>query len=167
MYTALTTTQQFVLVGNVEVVDDSKGVVEHGTSPVCVSIGLKAFYDSLCGPGDSLYYSAFFSRYKFLLPHTDRELNFEIRMGVPLEDERPNQMIQTGSEMLDNLSSQDRKPQGDGLGLGDKDAFLRLMIDVSSYDVGIRVKKGGNFGFEILDILVGPLNLRPATVEWI
>src|SRR6266849_6640458 len=74
--------QQFVFVGNVEIVDDSKGVVERGISPVCVSIGLKAFNDILSGPGDSLYYSALFGRYKILLAQADRELNPEIGVGM-------------------------------------------------------------------------------------
>jgi hypothetical protein len=68
--------------------------------------------------------------------------------------------------MVDYLSGQNRKPQGNGFGIDNEGALLGLMIDVSSYYAGIRVNKGGDFGVEILDILVGPLNLCPTPVKW-
>jgi hypothetical protein len=45
--------QQSMLVGIAEVVDNSQGVVGGGSSPICVSVGLKTFDDRLSAAGDS------------------------------------------------------------------------------------------------------------------
>jgi hypothetical protein len=158
--------QQSMLVGIVELLNDPQRIVRDGISPICVSIGLKAFDDRQSASGDSIYFPPLSGRYKFLLSEANRKRDIGIGCSMVLKSERPDQMIQTRPQMVDNLSSQNRKSQGNDFGIGNEGALLRLMINVSSYRIGIRLDKGGNFGFEILDILVGPLNLRPTPVEW-
>lgn len=158
--------EKLMLVGNVEVVDDSKGGIENRIAEIGVLVRLQALDDRLSAAGDALYYSALFGLFKFCLIEADRELSFEGGRVVPFEHECPNQMVKAGTQVVDYLANQNRETQGDGLPVRGEGARLRFMIDVSHDEIVVRMNKSGDFVVEILDTLVGPLNLRPTSVQW-
>jgi hypothetical protein len=94
-----------------------------------------------------------------------RELDPESGCFVPFQNESPNQVVETRPKMMDNFTDENRKTQGNFLTKGDEIARHRIGIDVTNDTIVIRTDKAGNLGFEILDVLVGPLNLRPTPIK--
>lgn len=67
--------------------------------------------------------------------------------------------------MVNNFTNKNGKSQRDFLTERHEIAPLGIRIDVTNNTLVAGVDKGGNLGFEILDVLVGALNLRPTSVE--
>ena len=97
--------KELVLVGIVEVVNDHQGAVVGRASPISVVVGLNALDDGLGASGDALHYSPFSGHFKFLRSEADRELGLEVGSLMTGKDKRPSEMIQAGSQMMDDLAN--------------------------------------------------------------
>jgi hypothetical protein len=155
-----------VFVGNVEVVHDPQRVINGSVSPIGVLVRLEPLDNCSSRTGNTLHYSVVTGLFKFLSSQTDGELSLEVGLPVSLKDERPNQMIQTRSKVVNDLANEHGKAQRRDLAVRSKPALHRVVIDVTNYGISARIDKGGDFAVEVLDILIGPLNLRPTPVEW-
>lgn len=155
--------QQSMLVDIAQTVENEKSVVSRFLRPVW----LYGFDDLRRGSGDALYYSIFTGLSVFLSGVADRKLGPPAGVAVFSEYERPNKMVETGPQVVDNFASENLQSGRylQGVAIGFKDKFSRIVLTL--YDatvmVGVELKEPFKFRTEILDVLVGPLNLRQPT----
>jgi len=161
--------EQGVLVGIAKVVENHKGMVRRIGTPSCsFKIRLTPLNECLRRSGYALYYSPLSGRYEFLLTGADGKLHFEVGRRMPSENKRPNQMIEAGTQMVNNLSGEHREAQWDRSFRAEsaKNVLSDLVIHLSRNAVIVGTREGGYFRSEAFDVLVGPLNLRPTPIEW-
>lgn len=151
--------QLSVLVDNVQLLDDPKGIIERLRTSV---VRLK-FFDDVPGgrTGDSLYFSLVSGNVVL-----GDGFNFEDRkLNTPwsgLPDRRtgklPDDMIESGSKMVDNFSSQNTETLGDfPLSVVVNSLMERLVVVIGDDLVIADFEEAGNFRFKILDTLIGPV----------
>jgi hypothetical protein len=157
--------EELMLVGIAEVVHDSQRIVPSDIAPICVVVRLNPLDDGFGASGHPLYYSGLHGRLEFIRGEANGKLDLEIRRSMACENKRPDEVIQAGAKMVNNLTSQHREAQWNGLPTRVKGASLCLMIEMTNDYIVVRVDKRSDLSVEVLDILVGPLNLRPAAVE--
>lgn len=147
-----------VLIESIHVVDDEKGVV----SDIGPSVVRLHFLDQ--SPNVFACHALYFSIVSF-------NFFFERRLGLKyrkLDDvlgfgsrliggKMPNDMVETGAKVMDNLSSENAKTQRNALASMVINRFLpHLVIWMWKDWIVASLNKVTNFGFEIDDILIGP-----------
>jgi hypothetical protein len=155
--------EQFVFVDIVKVMKDGQRVVT-GLHSV---VRLRPLDHCLCGTGDALYYSARNGIFVFLPREANGELNFEIRRFASQQNKLPNQVVQTGPEMTKNFSGANREIERRiGWAEHAHDILSSIVVNIRPDIVRVECKKMGGQLVQAVDVLVGPLNLRPTPVEW-
>jgi hypothetical protein len=157
--------QQFMFVGDIEVVNDPKRLITSDRAPISCVVRLHPLDYCLGRSGNSLYYSVVFGSFKLLCPQAHRELNLKSGFLVTLQNKSPYQVVKTGSKMMNNFTNENGKAQGDFLTKRDEIARFVVAIDVSNDAIIARIDKSSDLGFEIFDILVSPLYLCPTPVQ--
>lgn len=155
--------QESVLVGVAEAIENGQGVKSRFNFPV----RLNRINEGAGAPGDALYFSPLTGFFKFLRGVADWEMQLGRRIGVPFDGQRPNQVIEAASKMVDDFSGQDREPEWDRpIAECGKRVCSLLVIELTDDSIRLRLRAAPSldFKFQVLDILVGPFNLRPTTV---
>lgn len=152
--------QDSVFVVNVKIVENPQRIV---LTPSVVRLRL---LDKCCRiAGDSLYLS-WRGAFEFLGVEEDREFEMR-RQGVLASDpyQLPDQMVQARSKMMNDLPGQDPEPDKGFL-------LVRRWLDSSREapklwlsDQSVCVEGLPDFDIETGDVLIGPFDLREASVE--
>jgi hypothetical protein len=128
-------------------------------------IRLQSLDQRSLGTRDALYYSVTHSLFKLFRSLADREVNPLIVGEAVLTGERPNNVIESGSEMVNNLSSNDGKSQWDRRPQDFEGISVTFWLALANDGISATVKESRNCNIEMTDLLFGPLNLGPAPVE--
>lgn len=140
----------------------------HGDEKIVVRRGLTerlVFADELFGGiCDALYTSVLNSDRPFFRRLADGKPMMISEGSAILQDERSNQVIETGAEMMDNLTRQNGKAQRrERLSAHYESILSAIRLELSNNGIWFRVaiEEGGGFAFEIQNVFVGPLNFGP------
>jgi hypothetical protein len=147
-----------VFIDNIHVVKDTKGTVERVGGFVWLKPFNEVAHSGIC---DSLYFSFIFGNTVFIDWLNINNWKADIRMtsSVPgfVCGELPNGMIETGPQVMDNLTRKHTEPK--------RDDPLFVVFDSLKGNLGVvlgddlvfaALKKGVDFELEITDVLVGP-----------
>jgi hypothetical protein len=155
--------EKLVLIDVVQVMKDGERMfVRNGAV-----VRLRPLDDCLRAAGDSLYCSLLDGLFIFRDSSADGEMNPERGRMMPPQNESPRQMVQAGPKVGNNLAS----PNGE---IERRVRWTRNAIDILRkvtvylfrWGVRIESKELLNKRIEPLDIVVGPLDLRPTPFEW-
>lgn len=87
--------------------------------------------------------------------------------GVPVRNERPHQMIETGSKLIEDLtcdnSEWERRSRWSSRG---ESIFTAISVFITRRTVLVRLTKPLDFDVEVADVMIGPLNLFTAPIKW-
>jgi hypothetical protein len=148
--------EQAVFVADVEVVQDGEKIVL-GTR---LDVWLGVTDQFLGGGADPPYVSAINSLYEFLRLPTNGEL-MVVEWPMPiLSGERGDEMVEYGSQMVNNLASEHGEPQGNLHAATRFNHILSsLVLEVTDNAVLVSVvpNEGIYLRVEVADVLVGPL----------
>jgi hypothetical protein len=163
---------ELMLVSDVEIVDDRQGVVRRVVPSV---IRLHAFDKNIAAFSDALYASNAFGLV-FLGVRENWELYARTIDGLGVcdatcNDELPYEMVKAGAKVMDSLpgdnaDSSDRRLEFGGLESRAIAALPSLKVYLTLNSAGGTFSETANGVFEVLDVLVGPLNLDPNRIEW-
>jgi nitrate reductase beta subunit len=128
-------------------------------------VWLHSLDDGPVRSGDALYYSVFDGLFKFLRSTTDGKDDPLVRRYSVLAGQRPNGVIKTRPELMNNLSSNDRNSQRDWRPQDFEGVSATFRLTLSDDRISAAVQESGDLVIEITDLLFGPLNLGPAPVE--
>ena len=100
---------------------------------------------------------------------TDWEVMSPSGLAATRLDVSADEVIQTGSEVVKDFSGHDRKAQGHRLETliercDDVFPFV-LELTNNAIAVSVRSEEPVRFDCQVLDVLFGPLNLRPTTIH--
>jgi hypothetical protein len=156
--------QKFVLIDIVKLMKNGERITFRNG---CV-VRLRPLNDCLCAFGNSLYYSVVNNTFIVGGDETNRILHPEVCGFVPSQYKRPDEMIESGSQMIQDFAGSDCKFQR-GIGWSDNaiDMLLSAVFNVSDELVTVGRKEGCTKSAEFTDIMIGPINLGPTTVEWV
>src|SRR5207245_533451 len=160
--------QQFMFVNDVQVVNDPEGV---GRVAVPSIVRLQPL--DLCGGSfvRSLYLSSALGLVflpVFIYGESDPRPDFT-RVRIPIRSHRlPRQVIEARTKMVNDFTCDGREfvPRIALSDIADAVFDLSRISVVISYNRVRAIKERANLGVEIVDMLVGPLNFDPATIEW-
>jgi hypothetical protein len=125
-----------------------------------------------CGIGDALYLSSLDGTLKYLRRVADWELESMFQLGIRRSTlshhELIDQVIEARAELVDDLTGDNRETQWRVWPSYAQYGLSRIVIRLMDRAVEVLVlpQPVGNLRVEILDLLIGPLNLDPNTVEW-
>lgn len=126
-------------------------------------VRLKAFNDFDCG-GRS---ASDFIRTEGFLAGTYWEIGFINGgfTGASIRDNESNsQEVQRGPKVMNNVANHPTPAIGNGRLYSDAvDLVSRFRVLLHDEGVGLTLKKGGDLGFKILKVLIGPVDLYPDT----
>jgi hypothetical protein len=153
--------KQSVLVDDVEIVEARKRVIPSEVGLYCPEGVLRA-RAHLC------YFSLADGRCITLSSSADREIGILVGRSATGFDELPGEMIQRGSQIMDCVSNDETDFIWDGInGFDVEGCVLNLgyCVRPSSNCIGLRVAKKPNPLVQIEDVLLGPLNFKPNSVN--
>lgn len=146
-----------VLVRNIEFVEDGKRVADRFTGVV----RLKHFDENQGSRiGNSLYMSFVSGASRFVRwPHF-KHGKFDLcwlGKSIPIRTELPNNMVKDGTQMMENLPSEDAEAQrNDALAMVRHCLERSVLIVMSPEWVLATIKESIDFPVQITDVLVGP-----------
>jgi hypothetical protein len=153
--------QEAMLVDVVEFVENPKLLVPS-------LVRLQSLDESHCGPGDSLYFGAA-SGFQFLEKVSkvfglskNREAVFSGGLVASGVNELPDEVIQSGSQIVENITDDDGQGQGNWRARWkavDLIAGLRVVLGVDG--IRVRVEKSVNPSLKVTDVLFGPFDFCP------
>lgn len=154
--------KQFVFIGNVHIVKNTQLIPFKSFR---VIVRLNRLDDVRCGLGEALYFSPLTGLFKFIGSVADRKFVPMVRRAIIGNDQFSNEMVQGGATLMDRFSSNDRKANRRIRAEYAKDMLSRISLRITNDSIDIAGKKSGNLIIEILDVLLGPLNFFPYSIE--
>jgi hypothetical protein len=155
--------QKFVFVDIVKVMKNGQRVIS-GTRAM---VRLQPLNDCLRASGNSLYCSALNGLCVFRDVLADGEYDLESGRLVPLKHECPDQMVKARAQVADDLANAYTKVErGQGWAVHAIDVFGSVVVHLLPKVATVHVKKGCDKLIKPIDIMIGPLNLRPTPVKW-
>jgi hypothetical protein len=155
--------QQTMFVGVVEAVENRKRVIFRSPCHIRLSI----LDNCLRSSGNAVYHSPLTGRFEFLNSSADGKPYSVWGIGSSLESQGPDEMVQAGPKVMDDLTSNNGEfERNRNRTRSGEDVLRKIGIELTNDFVWVLPKESSNFGFERLDVLVGPINLRPTPIEW-
>jgi len=147
--------KQAVFVGAVEIVENQKS---RCLDRAACAIWLQVLDNLSCIGRNPMYFSTFTGSFKALRCATDRELQHIVLSAAGTDaGELGDKMIERGTEVVKNLSNENRESWGNFTLSECREHILsRLSIEMT-LDSIVVTKKAGNFQIQIVDALVGPI----------
>lgn len=152
--------KQPMFVCDIQVMDDLKKRIVGVRCPVW----LKGFDQGTMLSGDPPCYSLFNGISVFLRRHAHRKGDPGFVGDAVSLSQRPDHMVVTRSEMMDNLASQNGNARRRFGADNFKGVSLALRLKFLRDGVSFTIQEASNIGIEIVDLLFSPLNLRSAPV---
>jgi hypothetical protein len=155
--------KQTVFVGNGELIENGERVVSRFGFPV----RLQSFDDCARSWGDAVYYSTLHVSFETAFRHANRELVVVRGLSTRVVDNQcMNKVVKAGSQVVNDLPSNHGKCKSRLDTKGFKDILRSIRVEMSNDAVVVNRKILLEIGIEIVDVLFGPINLRPTSVEW-
>ena len=149
--------QLSVLIPNVHLVNDEKGGVNRITSFIRLKLSNEI---TDLGIRDALYFSFVSGKFVFIdrLILENREFNAaEVTPSIVLGGEIPHNVIETGSQMMDNFACEHAESKGNPALLMILNSLKAELVVILGNDGVIAfLKKPCDLGLKITDIFVGP-----------
>lgn len=126
---------------------------------------LQALNDGGCGRGDALYVSPITGSYEFVGRVTDRELVGTARCPTVGQHELRDEMVKRRTQLVNGLASDHCEPQRQVWANCLNNCLAGLVIMLGDSVIDIVSEKRSDLRVQILDVLVGPLNLGADAIE--
>jgi hypothetical protein len=149
--------------GDVHLMDAPERMIECGRVPLLKR--LQRLDECLGGIRHALYFGLM-SSYVFISGHEDRERGFCGGHVSADQHQLVRDVVECGPQVMDDFSSEHSKAQGQRWEGERTDDLLASLLIIAHQNGRLKaVHKRDDLEIQMLDILIGPLNLRATTIE--